>query len=325
MKYRELGATGVKVSEIGFGAWAIGGSWGAQKEDDSLAALRRATELGVNLIDTAAGYGEGKSERIIAKFRQAQEKPLFVATKIHPIAGAWPPSPYDSMDTSYPPEYVRRSVEKRLENLEVSCIDLLQLHTWTRAWNRKPDTLELLRKLKAEGKIRFIGISTPEQDQNSLIDLMRAGFLDVVQVIYNLFEQEPAAEFLDVAAEHGVGVIVRVPFDEGSLTGKYTAETHFPKDDFRHSYFMGDRLRRTVTRVQRIAQDLQGSGYSLPQAALRFCLAHPAVSTVIPGMRNASQAEANCDVSDLPDLPPELLAKLRRHQWRRSIWYPGNE
>jgi aryl-alcohol dehydrogenase-like predicted oxidoreductase len=166
-------------------------------------------------------------------------------------------------------------------------------------------------------------VSTPEHDQNSVIDLMRGGWIDSVQVIYNLFEQEPAAELLDVARECGVGVIVRVAFDEGVLTGKFRPDTRFAPDDFRAKYFEGDRLSRAVERTEAIQQDLAGSGYTLPQAALKWVLAHPAVSTVIPGIRNVAQAEANCAVSDLPAMPAPLVERLRRHNWRRGIWYSG--
>jgi aryl-alcohol dehydrogenase-like predicted oxidoreductase len=181
----------------------------------------------------------------------------------------------------------------------------------------------VLRALKKEGKVRFVGVSTPEHDQNSVIDLMRGGWVDVVQVIYNVFEQEPAAELLPAAAEAGVGIIVRVVFDEGSQTGKWTADTRFPEGDFRRSYFEGDRLGRSVERAARVAATLAGSGYTLPQAAIRFALAHGAVGTVIPGMRNPRQAEDNCRVSDLAPMSPELLRSLQAHNWRRGFWYAG--
>jgi aryl-alcohol dehydrogenase-like predicted oxidoreductase len=181
----------------------------------------------------------------------------------------------------------------------------------------------VLKELKKEGKIRLAGVSTPEQDQNSVIDLMRGGWVDVVQIIYNIFEQEPAAELLNVAQEMGVGIIVRVPFDEGSLTGKFTEESTFPEGDFRRGYFAGDRMPRTVKRVDAIKDELAESGYTMPQAALKFILAHPAVSTVIPGMRNEAQAEANASVSNLPDMPEDLLNRLRQHAWRRAFWYDG--
>lgn len=321
MRYRKLGRTGFDVSEIGFGAWAIGGSWGPQAEHDSLDALHRALDLGVNFIDTAAGYGDGRSERLIAQVLKERRERVYVATKTPPLPGYWPPSPYCDMDERYPEHYLRENVEQRLRNLNTDTLDVLQLHTWTRAWNRNPRPLDTLMKLKEEGKIRAIGISTPEQDQDSVVDLMRRGYLDVVQVIYNIFEQEPAAELLPTAQEYNVGIIVRVVFDEGVLTGKYTADSTFPEGDFRNTYFAGDRLERAVRRADKIKADLEGTGYTLPQTALKFALAHPATSTVIPGIRSAQQAEANAAVTDLPDLPPDLLLKLRGHLWRRGLWY----
>lgn len=323
MRTRTFGRTGVGVSEIGFGAWAIGGSWGEQKEEDSTAALHRALELGCSFIDTAAGYGNGRSERIIGKVLKERKERVFVATKTPPSPGPWPPTPYCRVEERYSESYLRANVEERLRELGTERIDLLQLHTWTRAWNRDPRPFETLRKLQAEGKIRFIGLSTPEHDQNSVIDLMRAGWLDAVQVIYNVFEQEPAAELLPVAKETNVGVIVRVVLDEGVLAGRYTKDTRFGEGDFRRSYFAGDRLERAVARVERVRGEIEGSGLTLPQAAIQFALAHPAVSTVIPGIRSVAQAEANCAVSDLPPIPEELVRRLRRHAWLRAFWYGG--
>ncbi|AOS43861.1 General stress protein 69 [Lacunisphaera limnophila] len=328
MQYRPFGRHGIPCSEIGFGAWAIGSHWGAQADTDSLAALHRALDLGCTFIDTAAGYGDGHSEKLIAQVlhdRRAAGKTarVFVATKTPPAAGPWPPSPYCRAEDRYPEKYLRENIAARLANLGTTKLDLLQLHTWTRAWNRDPVPFKILRQLQQEGLVGLIGVSTPEQDQNSVIDLMRGGWIDSVQVIYNLFEQEPAAELLDVAAEHGVAVIVRVAFDEGALTGKFTAATTFGPDDFRASYFAGDRIGRAVARADAIKPDLAGTGYTLPQAALKWVLAHPAVSTVIPGIRSVAQAEANCGVSDLPAMPAALVEKLRRHNWRRGVWYGG--
>ncbi len=323
MKYRLLGRTNLKVSEIGFGAWAIGGSWGEQTDKESIAALNHALDLGVNFIDTAAGYGDGRSERLIGQVLKQRKEKVIVATKTPPTPGNWPPSPYCKAGERYPEKYLRENIEERLRNLGTDCIDILQLHTWTRAWNHNPKPLEMLRRLQQEGKIRYFGISTPEHDQNCVIDMMRGGWLDTVQVIYNIFEQEPAAELLPVAKECNVGIIVRVAFDEGALTGKFTKDTKFAKDDFRNNYFAGDRLERTVQRVNKINADLAGSGFSLPQAALKFVLSHPAVSAVIPGIRSVAQAEANCAVSDLAEMSAPLLKKLHGHNWRRSFWYAG--
>lgn len=325
MNYRTFGRLGWKVSDIGFGAWAIGGSWGPQDEDESIKALHRALDLGLNFIDTAQGYGDGRSERIIGQvLRQRKGSKVYVATKIPPKSpGAWPPSPYDAIEDRYPEDYLRERLERSLRDLDTDCIDLLQLHTWTRAWNRHPAALEILRKFQKEGKIRGIGISTPEHDQNSLIELMRAGWLDSVQVIYNIFEQEPQAEFFPAAAENNVAVIVRVAFDESALTGKLTDQTRFAEGDFRNNYFAGDRLPRTVLRVQEIAKTIGTAEPDLPTAALKFALKPRAVSTVIPGIRTVRQAELNCSVSDQPPLSDDLEHRLREHQWNRAFWYGG--
>ncbi len=326
MQYRKLGSTGFESSEVGFGAWAIGGSWGAQDDGDSLQALHAAIDAGINFIDTAAGYGNGHSERLIGQVIKERKESIFVATKTPPSAGDWPPNPYEQVNDRYSEAYLRENIEERLRCLGTEAIDLLQLHTWTRAWNRDPQPLEILQKLKQEGKIRAIGISTPEHDQNSVIDLMRAGLIDSVQLIYNIFEQEPAAELLPVAQQTNTAVIVRVAFDEGVLTGKYNANTEFPEGDFRRGYFAGDRMARAAKRVDAIRDDLaaiDGFDYTMAQTALKFVLQHPAVSTVIPGIRTIEQAQLNAGVSDLPALSDEVMRKLYRHAWRRAFWYGG--
>lgn len=322
MKYRKLGKTDYTVSAIGFGAWAIGGSWGKQDDDDSLRALHEAIDRGVTFIDTAAGYGDGHSERLIGKVLKERSEDIKVATKTPlKFPGAWPPSPYDNWEDRYGEAYLRENVEQRLRNLDIDCLDLLQLHTWTRAWNKDPKPFEILRKLQAEGKVAKVGVSTPEQDQNAVIDLMKDGWVDSVQVIYNIFEQEPAAELLPVAQEHNVGIIVRVSMEEGALTGKFTKETTFPKGDFRRNYFAGDRVGRVVARVEKLRQDFAGCDCSLAELALRFSLQHPAVGTVIAGMRNPRQVERNIPVGDMPPLPDDWMEKLRKHAWLKQFWH----
>jgi aryl-alcohol dehydrogenase-like predicted oxidoreductase len=327
MKHRIFGRLGWRVSEIGFGAWAIGGTaWGKQGDNESVRALHKALDLGCNFIDTAQGYGEGHSEQIIGRvLKERKGERIYVATKIPPQTGSWPPTPYDKIEDRFSGVYIRERIESSLHNLQTDCIDLLQLHTWTRAWNRNPMALDILRALQKEGKLRGIGISTPEQDQNSLVDLMRGGWLDAVQVIYNIFEQEPAAEFLPVALENKVGVIVRVAFDEGALTGKFTEQTKFSEGEFRNNYFAGDRLTRTVCRVEKIKAAIGSAGPDIATAALKFALKPAAVSTVIPGIRNERQAELNCGISDQPAMSDTLEMKLHEHAWRRSIWYSGKD
>ena len=326
MKTRIFGKTGWKVSEIGFGAWAIGArGWGPQSDADSLAALHTALDRGCNFIDTALGYGDGHSERLIGQvLKERAGERIYVATKTPPVMpGAWPPTPYCQIAERYPAAYLRQQVETSLRNLGTDCLDVLQLHTWTRAWNRQPDALETLRALQQEGKIRAIGISTPEQDQNALVDLIKGGWLDAVQVIYNIFEQEPAAELLPAAQEHGVAVIVRVAFDEGALTGKFTPQTEFAAGEFRANYFAGDRLQRVCERVARIRAEVNGEEPDMATTALKFILKHPAVSTIIAGMRNPAQAAANCAVSAAAPMSDDLATRLHPHAWHRGVWYAG--
>lgn len=323
MKKRKIGNSGPEVSEIGFGAWAIGGSWGAQSKEDSHLGLETALDRGVNFIDTAAGYGNGKSEKIIGEFLKSRSERVYVCTKTPPAPGKWPPSPYCKMELRYSEKYLRENVEERLSNLQVDSLDVLLLHTWTRAWNDNPMPLKILQKMKTEGLIKQIGISTPEHDQNCVIQLMRDGMVDVLQVIYNIFEQEPAAQLFPVAKETGTGIIVRVAFDEGVLTGKYTGKETFGSDDFRSNYFAGDRLARGVKRTEEIKKEFKESGYTMPELALKFALSHEAVSTVIPGIRNQQQAIMNTAVSDLPELSEDILEQLREHTWNRGFWYGG--
>jgi aryl-alcohol dehydrogenase-like predicted oxidoreductase len=327
MKKRRLGTNGPSVSEIGFGAWALGGQWGGQDDKESVASLHAAIDAGIDFIDTAQGYGDGRSERVIAGVLKNRREELFVATKTPPADGPWPPSPYCRWQDRYGAAYLRQNVNERLQNLGVERLDLLQLHTWTRAWNDDPQPLLVLRQLRDQGKINLIGVSTPEQDQNCVIDLMRSGLVDVVQIIFNLFDQEAAAQILPVAAETGTGVIVRVALDEGSLTGKYSADHKFPENDFRHRYFEGDRLARTMNRVEAIRDDVRRHGladqYSLADVALKFALSPPAVSSVIAGIRSVEHAKLNARVSELPDLPAALMNDLQRHRWLRGVWYSG--
>jgi aryl-alcohol dehydrogenase-like predicted oxidoreductase len=332
MKLRSFGKTGWNLSEIGFGAWAIGGGWGRLDDAQGKAALNQALDLGVTFIDTALGYGNGHSERLISEVLKERGEKLGngrikVATKIPPdlFTGHWPPFPGESWESLFSETYLRVGVEECLKNLRTEALDLLHLHTWTRAWNTDPYPLEILQKLKKEGKILASGVSTPEHDQNCLIDPMRQGLLDAAQIVYNIFEQEPESEFLPVALKHKVAVIVRCVFDEGSLTGKFTKETRFPEGDFRRSYFRPGHLEEAVDHVEAVKKtvsEIAGRGEkSLASVALRFVLKNPAVSTVIPGIRTPEQARLNCAASDEPPLSDELYQALKAHNWRKGIWY----
>lgn len=323
MQYRTLGRTGLKVSEIGFGAWAIGKSWWGPTDDtQSISALHRALDLGVNFIDTAQVYGDGHSEKLIAKVlkeRKAKDT-VTVATKVPPKNYQWPGNPKVPLSKTFPKDYVISRAELSLKALDTDCIDIYQIHVWTDGWVEQTEWYEGMQKLKEQGKIRFVGASINDHAPDDALKLVRSSMVDTVQVIYNIFDQSPNDNLLPLAQEHKVGILARVPFDEGSLTGKFTPETKFPKGDFRGDYFRGDRLKETVDRVEKLKFLLRGGIKTLAQAALKFCFSHPAVSTGIPGIRTPEQAEANCTASDGKLLSAEELEQLKAHRWVRNFY-----
>ena len=320
MEYRELGRTGLRVSEIGYGAWGIGGTgWIGADEDESVRALHRAIDLGVTFIDTARGYGE--SERIVGRVvRDHPDRTLQVATKVPPRNDVFPAPAGIHPDDVFPGAHIRDSVQQSLRASGLSAFDVLQLHVWSDDWIGRGDWLETVESLKAEGLIRFFGVSINDLQPENGLELVRSGAVDTVQVIYNVFHQQPEEQLLPACAEHGVGVIVRVALDEGGLTGRLTGATEFPTGDFRRGYFGGDRLRQVEEHVRALAADLGIEPEDLPEQALRFVLARPEVSTVIVGMRSVGNVERNTALSDGVLLPPERRAVLARHRWERNFY-----
>jgi aryl-alcohol dehydrogenase-like predicted oxidoreductase len=321
MRYRQLGRTGLAVSEIGFGAWGIGGDgWIGAREDESVAALRRAVELGVNFVDTARGYGE--SERIVGRVvREHRGDPLYVATKVPPKNGIWPaPDGLDPAET-YPGEHIRASVDTSLRVSGLEAFDVLQFHVWSDEWVGRGDWLDTVQALKEEGKVRFFGVSINDYQPDNALALVASGQVDAVQVIYNVFHQAPEEQLLPACAERGVGVIVRVALDEGGLTGRITADSTFPAEDFRNRYFRGDRRAEVERRVDALATDLGIGREQVAETALRFALDPPAVSTVIAGMRTVANVERNTAVSDGRALSEEQRATLVKHRWERNFYY----
>ncbi len=320
MKYRILGRTGLKVSEIGFGAWGIGGHLWADSEDKaSLAALEKAIACGLDFIDTALAYGDGHSEQLISKILKKHPK-LIVATKVPPMNYVWPAQPGVPIAKVFPRDYIISCTEKSLKNLKVEKLDVQQLHVWSPEWIDNDDWREACARLKKEGKIGAFGLSINDHQPDSAMAAVRTGLIDTVQVIYNIFDQSPADGLLELCEEKNVGVIARVPFDEGSLAGAIRPDTKFAKGDFRNHYFNGDRKQQVVDRIGKIQAILPGHAGSLPEAALRFCISHPAVSTVIPGMRSARHAEDNCAASDKGPLDPAFLHRLGEHRWQRNFY-----
>jgi aryl-alcohol dehydrogenase-like predicted oxidoreductase len=321
MNYRKLGKTGFDISVIGFGAWGIGGKqWLGGEDDESLAAVRRAIELGVNFIDTALAYGDGHSEKLVGQVVREAGTRIYVATKVPPKDRIWPAKRGVGIGQVFPYEYIMASAEESLRNLKLDAIDLLQLHVWNDEFVERDEWRRAFEDLKKSGKVRSVGVSLTEHDPDSGLGLIRTGLIDAVQVIYNVFDQSPERNLLPLALKEDVGILARVPLDEGGLTGKINENTRFPEGDFREWYFRGaDRKRQLVEHVSALVQDL-GESVDLPETALRFCIEHPAVTTVIPGMRTTRHAEANAAVGDMPALSPETMATLRKHAWERSFY-----
>jgi len=320
MRYRKLGRTHFEVSDIGYGAWGIGGKqWLGGTDDESLLALRRAIELGVNLIDTALAYGDGHSEQLVGQVVRDTRARIYVATKVPPKNRIWPaPSGVDIREV-FPYDYIMRSAEESLRNLGLDSIDLLQLHVWSAEWVDRDEWCRAFDNLKRSGKIRAAGLSLTEHDPDSGLAAIRTGVIDAVQVIYNIFDQAPERNLFPLCLSENVGVLARVPLDEGALAGTVDESTKFPPGDFRDWYFRGGRKRQVAEHVAALRRDL-GDGANLADAALRFCLSHPAVSSVIPGMRTRRHAESNSALSDAGPLPPETLAMLKRHAWDRNYY-----
>ena len=321
MNQRPFGRTGLQVSEIGYGAWGIGQTmWIGADDEDSLRALNRAVDLGVTMIDTALAYGNGHSEQLVGKVVRERDEPIVVATKIPPKNMQWPAPAGIDPDEAFPADYVRECTERSLSNLGLDTVDVQQFHVWSDDWVGRGSWLEGIEALKSEGKIRAFGVSINDHQAANAIKLIESGAVDTVQVIYNVFDQSPEDELLPACEQHGVGVLARVPFDEGSLTGTIGPDTDFPDGDFRNHYFRGDRKQQVADRVQAILDDFGIEREQLPEVALRYILSHPAVSTVIPGMRTVRNVERNAAVGDGQGLPAEQVAALKRHRWERDFY-----
>ena len=317
MRTRRFGRTGWLVSEIGYGMWGMGG-WTGSDDQESLRSLHRAIELGCTFFDTAWVYGLGKSERLLGQaIRSHRDRKLIVATKIPPKNMRWPARDTYGIDETYPPDHIREYTEKSLENLGVDVIDLQQFHVWSDEWADDEGWKRAVEDLREAGLVRAVGISINRWEPDNVIRALDTGLIDAVQVVHNIFDQAPEDELFPYCREHDIAIISRVPFDEGSLTGTLAKDSHWPDGDFRNLYFTRDTLPETLDRVERL-QQLVPSGMDLPELALRFILANPDVSTVIPGMRRLKHVERNLAASDGAPLPPRVMDALRAHRWDRD-------
>jgi aryl-alcohol dehydrogenase-like predicted oxidoreductase len=317
MRHRSFGRTGWQVGEVGYGMWGMGG-WSGSDDAESLASLELAARHGVNFFDTAQAYGDGHSERLLARLVAAHhDDRVFTATKVPPKNRQWPSRRGVPLADVFPRDYVREYVAMSRANLGVESIDLLQLHVWEDDWLDAGALQRTVEELKGDGSIRAFGISLNRWEPWNGVKAVQSSLVDSVQVIYNIFDQAPEDELFPACRENGVAVIARVPFDEGSLTGTLTRDTRWPADDWRSTYFVPENLYSSVAHADAL-KPLVPTGTTMPEMALRFILSNPDVTTVIPGMRKARHVVTNTAVSEAGSLPAELLAELRKHRWDRE-------
>ena len=317
MQYRTFGRTGWKVSEVGYGMWGMG-SWSGSDDEESERSLDIALELGCNFFDTAWFYGKGKSENLLgAMLKRHPCKKLYIATKIPPKNFLWPPKIGSTLEDCFPSDHIIEYTEKSLNNLGVDSVDLQQFHAWDDTWTAKDSWKEAVEKLKKDGKIHAMGISINRWEPENVIKALETGLIDTVQVVYNIFDQAPEDKLFPVCRKLNIGVIVRVPFDEGTLTGTMTKATTFPKDDWRAFYFNNKNLEASMEHVKKL-KALVPKGMTLPEMALRFVLSRKDISTTIPGMRREKNVRANLTTSDGTGLSKSVIEELRKHRWERT-------
>ncbi len=318
MNYRLFGATGLEISEVGYGAWGVGGNqWQGASDEESLASLRRAIGLGLNFIDTALAYGDGHSEKLCGQVVRESARQVYIATKVPPKNRVWPAQKGTGIEEVFPYDYIVESTHTSLRNLGLERIDLQQLHVWNPEWLQRDEWRRAAEELKKSGKIGAFGLSLGDHDPDSGLEAAETGLIDSVQVIYNIFDQSPEERLFPLCAARNIGVIARVPFDEGALTGTLTEDTQFVPGEFREWYFREGRKKEAAAHSEAVKRDVPGD---LAATALQFCLSHPAVTTVIPGMRRVRNVEANIAVSGRGPLPPATLAVLKRHAWAKNYY-----
>ncbi len=302
MHYRTLGRTGLRVSDIGFGAMTIGGEiFGATDDQESLRALHRAIDLGMNFIDTADAYGRGHSEELIAQVLKTRRKEVVLATK-----GGNQFTVRQGL-RNFDPDYITSALEASLKRLQIETIDLYQLHNPSQEVMRRGEIFARLDRFKQDGKIRFYGVSL-EKTEDGLVAI-ETGKPDTLQVVYNILHQDPEEQLFSLAQRDNVGIIARVPLERGVLSGRFKSTAEFAQKDWRRGVFPEEGLAQTHAAVERLGFLVKGEVPNLAQAALRFVLSNPIVSTVIPGIRTVQQAETNITVSGKM-LPAEDIAKL---------------
>jgi len=317
MKHRRFGRTGWMVSEVGYGMWGMAG-WTGSSDPESQQSLQRAVDLGCNFFDTAWAYGNGHSEKLLGWLvRNNAGKKLYVATKIPPKNLAWPSRREFTLDDCFPPDHIDQYVHSSLENLGLENLDLIQFHTWEDSWLEDHRWVKQIDYLRQQGLIRAVGISINRWEPWNGVRAVESGLIDAVQVIYNIFDQNPEDKLFPACAAMDVGVIARCPLDEGTLTGSLTLHSQWPPDDWRNTYFVPENLKASVEHAEAL-RPIIPPGMDIAQMAMRFILNNPTVSTIIPGMRKLANVEANIGAANKGPLPVDLYMELRKHRWERT-------
>ena len=317
MNYRKFGRVGWMVSELGYGMWGMAG-WTGSDDDESKQALQRSVEMGCNFFDTAWAYGQGHSEALLGWLvSKYPGKKLYTATKVPPKNFQWPSRREYTLDDCFPPDHIEEYIHRSLENAGLNSFDLMQFHVWQDSWLDDDRWVKKVDELRRQGLFHALGISINRWEPWNGVRAVQSGLIDSVQVIYNIFDQNPVDQLFPACAANDVAVIARVPFDEGTLTGTLTLDSKWPEGDWRNSYFVAENLKASVARAEALRPLIPG-GMSMPEMALRFILNNPTVSTIIPGMRRVKHVEANVAACNAGPLPADLFAKLRPHRWDRK-------
>jgi aryl-alcohol dehydrogenase-like predicted oxidoreductase len=321
MVYNQFSKSEIKISLLGYGAWGIGGSmWIGAKDSESKLVLRRAIEEGINFFDSALVYGNGHSEQLLGQVEKESGQTLFITSKMPPKNHQWPAKDNSSLQDAFPKEWIIKSTEKSLKNLNREYLDLQQFHAWSDNWANKDEWKEAILQLKKEGKVRFFGISVNDHQANNGIEAGKSGFIDSYQVIFNIFDQSPVDQLFPFCRANNISIIARVPFDEGALTGNIKPDTEFPPNDFRNNYFRADRKKEIWQRVQNICSDIHVEISSLSEIALRFIISHDSVTSVIPGIRKMKHLKENLASIAKGPLTKEIQKKLKKHSWQKNFY-----
>ncbi len=325
MQYRILGKTGLKVSSIGCGTWGFANdtdAWVGATKKESEAALFLALDQGVNFIDTARVYGEGLAEEWLGEMLQkTSQKQVLVATKMTPLNQQWSGMVGTPISEAFPKQHIIDQVDASLRALRRDYLDVVYFHVWEDEWSDVPSWKEAVTELTQAGKVRFWGISTNDFQPTNCLKACQTGLISVIMTIFNIFAQEPISELLPAVKKMNLGLVSRVPLDEGGLSGSYTHDTEFPEGDFRQTYFSKDRLVQLNKHLDALRPLIKKSNAkNVAEFALRYVLSFPEVTVAVPGMRRQKYVIANTKVSDLPPLPQGVLEEMPKHAWFRNFY-----